>query len=110
MAEHIQHDDDELPRGAGTVLALNMLVENMLAGMKNAKVQYAHAFGDDPHDQVSREGRKNYGPREDGGFSFCINLMDMLGLDGNALNAVSQILNDSNEAATGAAQGGGKHH
>ena len=67
MAEVIQHDDDELWRGAGKVLALNMLVDNMLREMKLAQVQYADAFGVDPDDQASREGKKNYKPREEGG-------------------------------------------
>ena len=111
MAEVIQHDDDELWRGAGKVLALNMLVDNMLREMKLAQVQYADAFGVDPEDQASQEGKKNYEPCEEGGLAFCINLMALIGIDADAVRAASAILSNSNEAATDAAGtgGGGKH-
>lgn len=111
MSNHIQHDDDEIWHGASKVLALSILIQDLLREMKTAQVQYARAFGDDPRDEVSRAGRNNYKPREDGGFAFCTNLIALLGLDGDAVKNASVILGNSNTAATDAAHtgGSGKH-
>ena len=87
------------------------LADLIVAAAQETAVQYTDAFGVDPEDQASQEGKKNYKPREEGGFAFCINLMALIGIDADAVRAASAILSNSNEAATDAAGtgGGGKH-
>jgi hypothetical protein len=109
MSDRIRNDSDEVWRGAGKVLALNMLLEQMLSEMKTAQIQYRHAFGDgDPQDQASQQGKQNYIPREEGGLAFCANAIIMVGSDGDAVKTAATILQGSGEIATETA-GGGRH-